>query len=405
MIPSVLLRTCFDRAVETVRAEACLPPRIPSHPGRTGLIGIGKAGADMARVALSRMEVPAFALAITRHSHVPDGMPHGVELIEAGHPHPDDASLKAGALALERASTLGPADRLLALVSGGGSAVLVAPAPGIAFSEKQRVIAALHAAGAPIGDINAVRAALSAVKGGRLGAAANGAEILTYVISDVPGDAPGLVASGPTVPPTDQTDYRQILCRYGIAGPDPGHPSLPAPTFPASTHVIARADDALAAAERVLRDAGYAVVNEGGTVEGDAAALGRTHGQRALAFHAKGRQIALLSGGETTVALPREPGRGGRNATYLLSLALTLDGAEGIHALAADTDGLDGSEDNAGATCGPDSLARMRAGGIDPAAALARADAYAAFAASDELLITGPTLTNVNDLRIVLIDP
>ena len=401
-----LLRRCFEAATTTVRAERCLPP-VPPHPGRTGVVAIGKAGADMARVALGRMdEAPTFALAVVPYGHVPTVMPPACEVIEAGHPHPDAQSLRAGRRALELADTLGPADRLLALVSGGGSAVLCAPAEGVAFEEKREAVAALHRAGAPIGAINAVRAGLSAVKGGRLGAAANGAEVLAYVISDVPGDDPARVASGPTVPPSGGPDPAGVLRSYGVAASPAVAAALarpPPPAFRAETHLVATADDALAAAAKTLAAAGYEVRNEGGAVEGDAAALGRRHALLAHRLQRKGRKVAILSGGETTVALPARPGRGGRNTTYLLSLAITLNGRAGIHALAADTDGIDGTEDAAGGTCGPDSLRRMRAAGVDPLAALVGADSYAAFAASGELLVTGPTLTNVNDLRVVLV--
>ncbi|MEM9839333.1 MAG: DUF4147 domain-containing protein [Pseudomonadota bacterium] len=405
-----LLKACFDASVAACQAETVLPTSFSDHKGKTGIIGIGKAGAAMVAAAVPRLpDPPVFVFAATRHGHVPRTMPGGIEVVEAGHPHPDSDSLKAGARALALASTLGAEDRLLALVSGGGSSVLMEPADGVTVFEKKEVLKALHHCGAPIRDINTVRAALSNVKGGRLGAAANGAMIETYVISDVPGDDPAFVASGPTVN-AQQTDALIILDTYSIKVSKTLRRTIegraPPPRFPNQTRVIATADTALSAARHCLERAGYCVINDGGAVEGDASQLGLDIAARAQKLLDRGRRIALLSGGETTVSLPDHgSGHGGRNTTFLLSLVIQLDGRPGIHAIAADTDGIDGSKDNAGAICDPGTLDRMRSNGVDPATALAAADAYSAFAASGDLLVTGPTLTNVNDLRIVLIDP
>ncbi|MGF1544458.1 MAG: glycerate kinase [Parvularculaceae bacterium] len=377
--------------------------------GRTGVVAFGKAAGEMTRVALEILaEPPAFAFAATRAGHAPAGLPSEVELIEAGHPHPNENSLRAGARALELAQTLGAGDRLLALASGGGSATLCAPAHGVSFDEKLAVAAALHRKGCPIGAMNAVRSALSRVKGGRLGAAANGAFVETLIISDAPGAAPHVVASGPTAPPVEAPRALDVVERYGLTLSDAALAACarPAPAaFPHRVEIIARADDALQAATEALA-ADYEIVNLGGALEGDAAEMGRAHAEKAINLKSRGRRAALLSGGETTVALPPAgAGRGGRNTTYLLALAIALDGAAGVHALAVDTDGIDGSEDNAGARIAPDTLARALALGLDAAGALARADAYAVFAALGDLVVTGPTMTNVNDLRIVLIDP
>lgn len=404
-----LLKAAFAAGVEACQAGRVLPRVFEEHAGRTGLIGIGKAGVAMAATAMARLPSrPVFAFAATRRRHVPPKTLGKLEVIEAGHPNPDGDSLRAGARALYLASTLGPQDRLLALVSGGGSAVLAQPARGLLFEDKKRTVAALSRAGASIAEINIVRGALSAIKAGRLGAAANGALVETFVISDVPGDDAALVASGPTLPP-HRGDALTILRDYRIEISPNVHDVLqqrdPVRQYPTRSTVVARADDALWAAANVLDAAGYRVINDGGALEGDAVELGRSYARRAHSIRAEGGRVALLSGGETTVTLPMTGGgRGGRNTVFLLALALELQGELGVSGIAADTDGIDGSEDNAGAFCDPESLGRMREAGIDPFRALERADAYSAFEASGDLLVTGPTLTNVNDLRIVLID-
>lgn len=405
-----LLQEAFTAAVSAASAKRCLPASFASHGGKTGVIALGKAGAEMARVALDRLpEPPAFALAVAPYGHTPQAMPSGVETIEAGHPHPDENSIAAGKRALDLVSALGADDRLLALVSGGGSAVFCGPAPGVSFDDKRRTIAALHHAGAPIAEINAVRAALSSVKGGRLAAAANGAFVETLIISDIPGDNPGGVASGPTISLDDAPNAEEILKRYAIACSPNATDAMrrPPANLPAGdVRIIADADKALTAAASVLEAAGYAVHNLGGALEGDAAELAETHAEMAKHYKTRGRATAIISGGETTVRLPGSgAGKGGRNTTYLLALVIALNGLPGARAMAADTDGVDGSETNAGAFTAPDTLARAAALGVDADAHLARADAYAFFDTLGDLLTTGPTLTNVNDLRIILVDP
>jgi hydroxypyruvate reductase len=304
-------------------------------------------------------------------------------------------------------------DFVLALISGGGSALLAAPAPGLTLADKQEVNRQLLASGAPIGEMNCVRKHLSALKGGRLAARAHPARLLSLVISDVPGDDPATVASGPTVAdPTTAADARAIIarCRLKLPGhveaflatpeaetPKPGDPRL----VRAETRLIAAPALSLAAAAALARSEGWTVVDLGDRVEGEAREVARDHARLALAQ--RGRTV-VLSGGETTVTL-KGKGRGGRNSEYALALAIALAGAPGISAIACDTDGIDGSEDNAGALIGPDTLARARALGLDPQAFLDDNDAYGFFSALGDLVVTGPTLTNVNDFRAILIAP
>ncbi|HUN52313.1 MAG TPA: DUF4147 domain-containing protein, partial [Candidatus Sulfotelmatobacter sp.] len=323
---------------------------------------------------------------------------------------------RAAARILEMVRGLGPEDLVLCLVSGGGSALLALPAAGLSLDDKRAVTRELLRSGANITEMNCLRKHLSAIKGGRLAAAAAPARVVTLAISDVPGDDPATIASGPTVAdPTSFADAAAILSKYAICEPQaavahlvaaadetpkPGDPRLAG----SEVRIIATPRAALEAAAAVARDAGFAVEILGDALEGEARGLGAEHAHLALAHAAEGRRLCILSGGETTVTV-RGEGRGGRNAEYLLSLAIGLDGAAGIHALAADTDGIDGSEDNAGAVLAPDSLARARALGIDARTRLADNDAYGFFAALDDLLVTGPTRTNVNDFRAILVDP
>ena len=302
-------------------------------------------------------------------------------------------------------------DFVLCLISGGGSALLAAPAPGLTLADKQELNRQLLGSGAPIGEMNCVRKHLSALKGGRLAARAHPARVLSLVISDVPGDDPATVASGPTVgDPTTVADARAVIARYGLKlpahieaflatpeaeTPKPGDPRLAR----AETRIIAAPALSLAAAARVAEAAGYGVIDLGDRVEGEAREVGRAHAE--LALKTKGPAV-ILSGGETTVTL-KGKGRGGRNSEYALALAIALDGAPGISGLACDTDGIDGSEDNAGAMVLPDTLSRAKALGLDPAARLADNDAYSFFSALGDLVVTGPTLTNVNDFRAIVI--
>ncbi len=413
MDPRQTLKSLFDAALAAVSPAQVLPAHLPRPPeGRTAVLGFGKAAAEMARVFEAHWTGPFDGFAVTRYGH---GAPcRAVEIVEAGHPVPDEAAVAASDRALALASDLGPDDLLVCLASGGGSALLAKPAPGIRLAEKQALTRSLLACGAAIDEINCVRKHLSAIKGGRLAAAAAPARVATLAISDVPGDDPATVASGPTVAadPTTGADARAILTCYGIeAGPSISTVlSGPAGETPkalsnARFQIVARARDALAAAARAAEREGFAATILGDDLAGEAAGLGAAHARLALEIAGSAsRPVALLSGGETTVALPRPGfGRGGRNTEYLLALAAGLDGAPGIWAIACDTDGIDGTEDNAGAILGPDSLARAAAAGLDARAALAAHDSYGFFESLGDLVVTGPTRTNVNDFRAILI--
>ena len=413
------LLALFAEAVRAVSADAAMPPAIPVSPhGRTVVIAVGKGAAAMMRVAQARSKGRGVeGLVVTRHGHVPAGTSWpGVEIIEAGHPYPDENSVRAALRALEIAHTLDAGDRLLVLLSGGGSALLAAPAPGLDLAHKQTITRALLQSGATIEEINRVRKHLSLVKGGRLAVAAGAAAVTTWIISDVPGDDPSFVSSGPTVADTSNLDMaREIIERYGI---DPSPQVAAALNDPANetpsadslgiagseTLVIARARDALAAAGRLARDKGYQVTDIGDNIQAEARHLGAAHAALSRRLAQDGARRVILSGGETTVTVINKDGRGGRNLEYLLALAIALDGAPGIWALACDTDGIDGTEDAAGAIITPDTLARASDAGLDPAAYLAANNAYLFFDGIGDLIVSGPTLTNVNDFRAILID-
>ena len=415
MIQREVLQDIFRAAVAAADPALVTPRFLPSPPrGRLVVLGAGKAAASMARAVEQAWGGPLEGMVVTRYGHA---LPcERIEVVEASHPTPDAAGEAAAQRMLDLARSLGPDDLALCLISGGGSALLSLPAPGLTLADKQAVNGALLRSGARISEMNAVRKHLSAIKGGRLAAAAYPAPMVTLIISDVPGDDPAVVASGPTVAdPTTFAQAREILARYGIhepraviahleaaldETPKPGDPRLAR----SDVRVIATARRSLETGAEAARAAGYEPVILGDDLEGEARELGAEHAELALKARAAGRRCALLSGGETTVTV-RGAGRGGRNSEYLLGLALALDGAPGVHALAADTDGIDGSEGNAGATCGPDTLARAAAAGVDPGAALRGNDSWAVFSAAGELVTTGPTLTNVNDVRVILVDP
>ncbi len=397
----------------------CVPPHLPKPPdGNTVVVGAGKVSAAMARAVEMHWPGPLSGLVITRYGHaVP--CKH-IEIVEAAHPVPDAAGRAAAARILEVARGLGPDDLLLGLFSGGGSALLALPAPGLSLGHKQAVNRALLRSGATIAEINCVRKHLSAVKGGRLAAAAAPARVVTLLISDVPGDDPAVIASGPTVAdPTTFADARAVLERYGIGPaqavrrhlesaadetPKPGDARL----RKIETVIAARPQMALEAAAAAARHAGWEPLILGDAIEGEAREAARVIAGIALCVARHGHPLRppaiLLSGGETTVTV-RGQGRGGPNTEFLLALALALDGAAGISAIACDTDGIDGSEDNAGALVGPDTLARAASLGLDAKVHLARNDAYGFFSALGDLVVTGPTLTNVNDFRAVLVPP
>jgi glycerate 2-kinase len=442
------LRRLFEAAVASADPARLLARRLPAPPdGRCVVVGAGKAAAAMARALEDTWQGPREQLegvVVTRYGH---GVPcERIEVVEAAHPVPDAAGRSAAGRILELACGLTAEDLLVCLVSGGGSALLALPAPGVSLEGKQAVYRALLRSGAPIDEINCVRTHLSAVKGGRLAAAAHPARVVTYLISDVPGDDPAVVASGPTVPDlTTFADALAALARSGVrppasvaahlaAGRDGDGPrETPKPGDPAFARdeivVLATARDALGAARLAARTAGVTPVLLGDDLDGEARDLGGLHAALALACADGGERalsalreavargaarleppsvpppppLVLLSGGETTVKV-RGDGRGGRNAEYALGLALALDGRRGVWALAADTDGIDGSEDNAGVFVAPDTLSRAHSAGLDPLAALAANDAYGVFAALGDLLVTGATRTNVNDFRAILVD-
>jgi glycerate 2-kinase len=409
--PEALLRQMFSAAIAAADPARRAPAFLPAKPkGKTVVIGAGKASAAMALAVEAHWDGPLEGLVVTRYGH---GAPcRRIEIVEASHPVPDAAGQQAAARIAERVKGLGPDDLVLCLISGGGSALLAAPAPGLTLADKQDINRQLLASGAPIGAMNCVRKHLSAVKGGRLAAAAHPAQVVSLIISDVPGDDPSVVASGPTVAdPSTREEALAHIRRYGLklspgveawlASPDsetpkPGDPRLAR----TRNHMIATPAQSLEAAAVIARAAGYAIVDLGDRVEGESREVGKAHA--ALALQARPGTV-ILSGGETTVTL-KGHGRGGRNGEYALGLALALDGAPGVSAIAGDTDGIDGSEDNAGAIVTPDTLARARAAGVDPAQALARNDAWSVFAATGQLVVTGPTLTNVNDFRAIVVE-
>ena len=411
------LLALFETAVTAVSPAVVMPAVTPvTAAGRNVVIAIGKAAAEMMRVALERASVPIEGLVVTRYDHRPTMATdwRGVDLIEAGHPIPDENSVRGADRALRLARGLGPGDRLLVLLSGGGSALAAAPAGGLTLDDKRQVTEALLRSGASIAELNCVRKHLSRIKGGRLAIAAGAADVATWIISDVPGDDPSLVASGPTLADrTTPADARAILARYGIRPParvsralaDPANETVSVDTaFERNeVRVLAGSETALSEAARLAQAWGLSVTDLG-AVEGDAAGLGASHSDLARALASNGPGAVILSGGECSVAVANPEGRGGRNLEYLLGLAIALDGAPGICAIAADTDGIDGSSDAAGAMVFSDTLERSRRLGMDAADYLAANRSHAFFAALGDLFATGPTLTNVGDFRAILVD-
>jgi len=399
-----LLEQSFRAAVAAADPLKVLPAHLPRPPrGRTFVAAAGKAAASMA-LAVERhwpRGAPLEGLAITRYAH---GLPtERIRVIEAGHPVPDAAG-EAGARALlEKVRALGPDDLLLALVSGGGSSLLSLPAPGITMDSLKTVTRELLRCGAPIQEINTVRKHLSAIQGGRLAAACR-APVLALIVSDVTGDDPTHIASGPCAPdPTTVADARAVLRKYGIPAPGP-FSETPKPGDPlfarVENRVIATARRSLEAAAAVFRAAGIAAVLLGDDITGEAREVARDMAAQAQELR---RPAALISGGECTVTVTGAGGRGGRCAEFLLALAIALEGVPGVHAIAADTDGIDGSEENAGALLSPDTLARAAAHGIDAQVMLDANDSYGFFSALGDLVVTGPTRTNVNDFRAILL--
>jgi glycerate 2-kinase len=417
--PVALLQAMFTAAREAADPAQCVAPHLPPVPkGRTVVVGAGKAAASMARAV--ELAWPAAAplegLVVTRYGH--DVPCDRIQVVEASHPVPDSAGEKAAALILQKVKGLGPDDLVLCLISGGGSALLSLPADGLTLEDKQAVNRALLSCGANIAEMNCLRKHLSAIKGGRLAAAAAPAPLVSLLISDVPGDDPAVIASGPTVPdPTTYADAQAVIEKYGIDLPANVKTHLAAAKHESpkpgdkvfantSMTMIATPQMALEAAAKVARDAGITPLILGDAIEGEARDVAMVMAGIARQVRRHGQPVkapcVLLSGGETTVTI-RGKGRGGRNAEFLTALAVALDGAEGIYALAADTDGIDGSEDNAGAWLSPDSIARAARKGIDVKACLANNDGYSFFQAAGGLIVTGPTLTNVNDFRAILV--
>jgi hydroxypyruvate reductase len=420
-----LLRAIFDAAVAAAHPEIVLGRHLPPVPkGRVICLAAGKGAAAMA-VAAERHYLDALELepsrltgiATTRHGH---GLPtRRIRVVEAGHPVPDEAGLKGAGDTLRQAAQATADDLLLVLITGGGSANWTAPVDGVSFAQKQQVTRALLRSGAPIGEVNTVRKHLSRIKGGRLARAGQRAEIVTLAISDVPHDDASAIASGPTVPdPTTLADARGIVAKYNLAIDDAVRRALDDPANEsckegdaafarARFELIAKPQASLHAAVRIANDAGYQVVDLGADLEGEARDVAAEHARLALQARSQGKRIAILSGGELTVTV-RGQGRGGPNQEYALALAALLKDTPGISALAADTDGADGgagsASDPAGATIDQATFAKMKSLGLDPQAYLVNNDATAFFAATGDLLLTGPTLTNVNDVRVILVD-
>ena len=413
-----LLRAIFASAVAAADPRLVVKPNLPQRPaGRIVVVGVGKSAALMAAAVEEAWPDEALeGVVVTRYGHaVPT---RRIEVVEAAHPVPDEASERGAARVLASVRGLGADDLVLALISGGGSALATLPAPGLTLADKQEVNRALLASGATIQEMNTVRKHLSAFKGGRLAAAAAPARVVTLAISDVPGDDPAVIASGPTVPdPSTFAEARAILARHGITPPQavaarlaadadetPKPGSLPHAEF----RLIATPSMALAAAAATARAAGFSALILGDAIEGEAREMGTVMAGMAASVREHAQPLAgpavLLSGGEATVTIGAGPaGRGGRNTEFLLGLAVALQGRAGVWAIAGDTDGIDGTEDAAGALIGPTTLARVRAAGLDARAMLARHDSYTLFAALGDLVRTGPTLTNVNDIRAILV--
>lgn len=415
-----LLLEMFGAAVAAAAPSQCVPPHLPPPPiGRTVVVGAGKAAAAMAMAVEAHWPAdrPLSGLVVTRYGHGVGPLPR-IEVVEASHPVPDAAGAGAAARMLALVGGLTADDLVLCLISGGASALLALPAAGVDLAAKQAVGRALLRSGADIADMNCVRKHLSAIKGGRLAAAAVPASVVTLAISDVPRDDPAVIGSGPTVPdPTTLADARAVLTRYAVdvpanvaawlSNPAAETPKPGAAAFArARTVIIATPQHALEAAAIVARAAGITPVILGDAIEGEANEVARVMAAIARQCAAYGQPAeppcVLISGGETTVTV-RGSGRGGRNAEFLLALAVALDGHPAIDAIACDTDGIDGTEDNAGATLTPDSILRALERGIDARAELANNDGYGFFAALGDLVMTGPTRTNVNDFRAILV--
>ena len=408
----------FDAAVAAADPERVIRDFLPEKPkGRTIVIGAGKGSAQMARAFERAWGGPLSGLVVTRYGYAAPC--ERIEVIEAAHPVPDEAGLRGARRLFETVGGLTEDDLVVALISGGGSALLPCPAGALTLADEIAVNRALLASGAPIAAMNTVRKHVSAIKGGRLAAAAFPARVVSLIVSDIPGDQPSLVSSGPTVPDVStRMDALAIVEAYRLDLPAAVMAHLHSPTADAprpddprfarnEVHLIASAARSLDAAAEIARGAGLEAVILSDAIEGEAREVAKVHAAIAHEIAAKNRPfakpVAILSGGETTVTLRGDGGRGGRNGEFLLSLAIGIAGDEGIHAFAADTDGIDGSEQNAGAFADWTTVSRLRAKGLDPSALLNKNDSWGAFDALGDLFEPGPTGTNVNDLRVVIV--
>jgi len=427
--PRAFLRALFDVAVAQALPGASLATFLPAPPrGRTLVLGAGKAGGAMAAAldAAWPAEAPMTGLVVTRYDSVPPAFAAAqargttrIQVVQAAHPVPDEAGRRAAARILELARGLSADDLVVCLISGGASSLLALPAPGVTLEEKQAINGALLKSGAAIDEMNCVRKHLSAIKGGRLAAACAPARVVSLLVSDVPGDSPSVIGSGPTVPdPTTCADALAVLERHAIAVPariradlESGALETPKPgdaTFANhEVHLVATPQQSLDAAAALARSAGLGAHVLGDDLEGESREVGKVHAALARQIVRRGQPFArpcvVLSGGETTVTVKQKGGRGGRASEFLLGCALALQGERDVWALAADTDGIDGVETNAGAFATPDTLERARHLGLSGRDHLDRNDAYSFFAGLGDLLVTGPTFTNVNDFRAILI--
>lgn len=416
--PKPFFESLFRAAVAAADPRQVIRNFLPARPkGRTIVVGAGKGAAQMARAFEEAWDGPLEGLVVTRYGYGAET--RRIEVVEAAHPVPDAAGLEAARRLLKLVEGLTEDDLVVALVCGGGSALLPAPPAGMSLEDEIAVNEALLASGAPISAMNTVRKHLSAIKGGRLAAAAHPARVVSLIVSDIPGDNPALVSSGPTVPDAStREDARAVVEAYSLALPEAALSHLDSPAADApgpddprfarnEVHVIASAARSLEAAAAEAERQGIKTVILSDAIEGEAREVGRVHAAIAREVALRDRPfrkpVLMLSGGETTVTIREKGGRGGRNTEFLLSLALAIEDVEGIFAFAADTDGIDGSEDNAGAFADHTTALRLRRTGLDPKALLARHDAWGAFHALGDLFSPGPTGTNVNDLRAMLV--
>ena len=415
--PKLLLRRMFDAATAAADPSLCVSNFLPSAPkGRTVVLGAGKASASMAWAVEKHWKSPISGLVITRYGYAKDC--ESIEIVEASHPLPDEAGLNAAKRTLEIAQSLGSDDLCIMLMSGGASSLLTLPPNGMTLADKQAINEALLCSGATITEMNCVRKHLSAIKGGRLAEAIHPARIVNLLISDVTGDAPEIIGSGPTMPdPKTFEDARKIITKYDMSLPNvatniirEGLNETPKPGSVAfsnsETHVITKPQSSLEAAEKIAAACGLKTLILGSNLEGEARDIGVEHAQLALSIK-EGTGIietpaVILSGGELTVTV-KGKGRGGPNAEYILAMAIELAGTQNIYAIACDTDGIDGSENNAGAQLTPDSINRAHQIGLDPRALLQCNDSYSFFQPLDDLIMSGPTYTNVNDFRALMV--